>query len=439
MEASDIINRLVWIDAKVNNQENTGYQEVLKKEYGLKIQVYDKAENGIKALEQIQFESIFIITSGTIYPEFFKYMKRTFKELRVIPFSIIFTSSTKSFIEKHRYDEIGQLYNKTFYNRGGVVDNFKDVISFIDEIYSNLNCFQIYDKYKGIFTKDYSGLIVFEKVIDHLPLPSFYADIYKNKHINYNELNSFTKFFLRNFCSKNEVEKLLKPLILFKEVPEEIISKYWARAYTYETPFYSIMNKSLMKKEYKEYQIYIKLLYKGLALNSYRPKFEDKLTRGTKLERSEIDYLKSIAGTDQIIFNRSFLSFSLIKYNENKEIFIGFQLNTVRVDGSKKGSNCLIANLPKKEKTKTLNVLIELTNIEESEKNNYMISMAQLYDISYYTQEEEVLIFPFTGFEVEGWETTTFNDEDGNQVEGTTFKFKFSKKYFKLIKKKFKE
>ena len=62
---------------------------------------------------------------------------------------------------------------------------------------------------------------------------------------------------MQNFCSNKEVEKLLKPLILFKEVPEEIISKYWARAYTYETPFYSIMNKSLMRKEYKEYEINI--------------------------------------------------------------------------------------------------------------------------------------------------------------------------------------
>ena len=119
MKAKQIINRLIWIDAKVNNNENTGYQTRLKKDYGLNIETYDKAENGINALEKIQFESIFVITSGTIYPEFFGYMKRTFTELRVVPFSIIFTTSTKAFIDKHKNDEIGQLYNKTFYNRGG--------------------------------------------------------------------------------------------------------------------------------------------------------------------------------------------------------------------------------------------------------------------------------------------------------------------------------
>ena len=434
MKAKQIINRLIWIDAKVNNNENTGYQTRLKKDYGLNIETYDKAENGINALEKIQFESIFVITSGTIYPEFFGYMKRTFTELRVVPFSIIFTSSTKAFIDKHKNDEIGQLYNKTFYNRGGVVDKFSKVINFIEEIYSNLDSFITNDKYKGIFTKNYKDLIAFEKVGIRLQLPSFYKDIYYNEHINYNELNNFTKFFLQNFCSNKEVEKLLKPLILFKEVPEEIISKYWARAYTYETPFYSIMNKSLMRKEYKEYEIYIKLLYKGLALDSYRPQFGSTISRGTKLEISEINYLKSIAGTEQIIYNRSFLSFSL-----NKEKSIKFEANRVIDDEEDEEDDpSSFANPPKKGDTKSFSVLIQLSNINEEDKNKYLISSAQLYDISRYTKEEEVLIFPFTGFEVTDWETTTFDYND-KETEGTCFYFKFSQSYYDKIKEEYDE
>ena len=78
-----IINRLIWIDAKVNNGENTKYQKHLIEEYKLKIEKYETADEGIEALEKIKFESIFVITSGTIYPEFFSYMKRTYEELRV--------------------------------------------------------------------------------------------------------------------------------------------------------------------------------------------------------------------------------------------------------------------------------------------------------------------------------------------------------------------
>ena len=66
-------------------------------------------------------------------------MKRTYEELRIIPFSIILTLSAKSFIKN---DEIGKIYNKTFFNRGGIVDRFKGVLSFIDDMYTNLNNFK---------------------------------------------------------------------------------------------------------------------------------------------------------------------------------------------------------------------------------------------------------------------------------------------------------
>ena len=477
-----IISKLIWIDAKVNNQENKGYQEILKKKYNLEIQCFEDAHLGIDALEEIQFESIFVITSGTIYPEFFGYMKRTYEELRVVPFSIIFTSSTKSFIEKHKNDEIGKIYNKTFFNRGGVVDRFEGVLSFIEDIYTNINNFKTCNKYEGIFTKDYTGLIVFKQFQDISSLPHFYKDIYKNKTIDFGLLNEFTKFFLVNFCTKN-IEKLLKPLILFKEVPEVIISKWWARTYTHESPFYSVMNKCLMRSEYKEYETYIKLLYRGLACNSYRPKYYSKLVRGTKLDLSEIKYLKSISNTGTIIFNKDFLSFTINKKEEKpskvkKEVLnldsfkvaIAFQSNCVRFEpdhyqdniiqssnssGNSSGNsssnsnpNCYIANPPKKslvkanesdedeEDSKNLNVLIEISNISEYDKKKYIISNAYLRDISYYTKEEEVLVFPFTGFEVTGWENYSFSHEK-NRLKGTLFYFKFSKKYKELIEEEY--
>ena len=523
MQYYQIINKLIWIDSKVNNFENLQYQNKLKSLFGLQIEAYNNAVNGINALSKIQFESIFVITSGTIYPEFFYYMKTTFKELRVLPFSIIFTSSAQDFLIKHQFDEIGKIYNKTFFNRGGVVDSFNGVIAFINEIYSKLNSFQTYNRYQGIFTKNYTGLIVFEAFNNSFQLPPFFDDIYLNKHINYSELYNFTIFFLQNFCNDVLLIKLLKPLVLFKEVPEEIVSKYWARMYTYETPFYSIMNKTLMQKMYKEYEVYIKLLYKGLACNSYRPKFTATLSRGTKLELSEINYLKSIAGTNQIIINKSFLSFSL-----NKEKSIKFQDNTTRVApeslipvlpinssfvvspqipraplpleepiplnalnssleiipqmdyaplplrdpipvntlnsslrvnpllpytplplkaptpvnklNSSFGAKhqIIYPALPKKNIIKqSQSVLIEILNINEYEKNNYLISNAFLKDISYYSKEEEVLVFPFTGFKVVSWNNATFQDQKGNQVEGTSFTFKFSKEYLQKIKKKY--
>ena len=66
-----------------------------------------------------------------------------------------------------------------------------------------------------------------------------------------------------------------------------------------------------------------------------------------------------------------------------------------------------------------------------------MISNAYLKDISCFSKEEEVLIFPFTGFEVTGWEKSSFQKENNERVEGTTFYFRFSQKYYEKIKAKY--
>ena len=88
-------------------------------------------------------------------------------------------------------------------------------------------------------------------------------------------------------------------------------------------------------------------------------------------------------------------------------------------------------------KNESLSVLIEVSNINDYEKNNYLISNAFLKDISCYSKEEEVLVFPFTGFEVTNWETSFFQMKDGKETKGTIFYFKFSEKYFQEIRKQY--
>ncbi len=54
---------------------------------------------------------------------------------------------------------------------------------------------------------------------------------------------------LTNFGNSN-IANLLKGMILFNDIPEPILSKFLARAYTLEIPFYGIMNQNLMKKNF---------------------------------------------------------------------------------------------------------------------------------------------------------------------------------------------
>ena len=54
---------------------------------------------------------------------------------------------------------------------------------------------------------------------------------------------------LTNFGNSN-IANLLKGMILFNDIPEPILSKFLARTYTLEIPFYGIMNQNLMKKNF---------------------------------------------------------------------------------------------------------------------------------------------------------------------------------------------
>ena len=171
-------------------------------------------------------------------------------------------------------------------------------------------------------------------------------------------------------------------MILFNDIPEPILSKFFARAYTLESAFYGIMNQNLMKKNYKVYSTYIKLLYKGIRNNSYKPKTDCELYRGTKLENFEIKLLKDILKDKNsskkvpIIYSTSFLSFS----TDDK---IAEKL------GERRESSI---------ENKT--VIIKLNALNERYEDEIMKTNAFLNQISAFHNENEVLFFPFSSFEL---------------------------------------
>ena len=58
---------------------------------------------------------------------------------------------------------------------------------------------------------------------------------------------------------------------LFKYIPFEILNKYWARCYTIESDFYKMLNNQLMNSQLPfNYKIYIKMLYTGVEINSFK-------------------------------------------------------------------------------------------------------------------------------------------------------------------------
>ena len=186
---------------------------------------------------------------------------------------------------------------------------------------------------------------------------------------------------LSNFGNE-KICQLLKGMILYNDIPEPILSKFFARAYTLESAFYGIMNQNLMKKNYKVYSTYIKLLYKGIRNNSYRPKTDSDLYRGTKLEKFEIKKLQGILKNKNsykgvpIIYSTSFLSFS----TDDK---IAEKLGERRESSPENNT-----------------VIIKLNALDVRYEDQIMKTNAFLNQISAFHNENEVLFFPFSSFEL---------------------------------------
>jgi len=355
----------------------------MKETYGLEVHQYDNAQTGIKAIKEAEYYvPIYIITSGSIYPEFYYFFKNAVTYIKNLPVQIIFTSDAKSFLAKHKNDEIGKQIGK-FYNLGGVTDDFLQVEDFIKKTNKILKDYKVDCQYTYERSRDFRRLQTFTYLNENenLYLPSFYKDILNNKKIDYEEIKILINFILKNF-GNDQICYLLKGMILFNDIPEPILSKFFARAYTLESSFYGIMNQNLMKKNYNIYLTYIKLLYKGIFNNSYKPKTGCTLYRGTRLEKFEINYLKDMVKKKRasqkvpMIYSTSFLSFST-----DNEVSKGL---TSRREASEENRE----------------TILKLNPLREEDKNEIMKTNASLSEISLFHEEDEVLFFPFSSFEI---------------------------------------
>ena len=152
------IKEVIWIDKNVFNDENQGYKLIMENVYGLKVRVYNDSQLGNEAIEEIEaYSPIFISTSGSIYPEFYRFFKDAVTFIKNLPVQIIFTSDTDSFLYEHKNDEIGKQIGG-FYNLGGVSDDFSQVENFIQKINKQLRDYKAKCPYTYNRSQDFTGL-----------------------------------------------------------------------------------------------------------------------------------------------------------------------------------------------------------------------------------------------------------------------------------------
>ena len=374
-----ILSNVIWIDSNIDNKENTKYRKELESSGDFKLICFKDIKESIDYIKTIQFIETKIIISGKLYVEFIKLFIENLKDINVIPKIIIFTSKKELFIENNK--QYLEYINHSFYNFGGIQTTFKEIKKFLE------------------YNEEEDNIqMTFEYIdnIEKLALPLFYKTLIESS--KYDNIETYTKYLFEKYSKDNpNVYNLLNQIKKLKNIPIELLSKYYIRAYTIESKFYKDINKDLGLNEKANHLSFIKALYEGTKLQSLPLATNNVLYRGAKISNDEINEIKNYLNNKipnlpaSIVFSKSFLSFS-----KEKSIALKYLKYKNKND-----------NL-----SKVLYVLDKDDNIDYS-----LATHSDIEKISYYPKEREVLFYPFSSFEIKDINEINLNGENIYEIK----------------------
>ena len=325
------------------------------------------------------------------------------------PKIIVFTTSVSKFHQKNpKYDN----NIEKFYKYGGIVTIFQELKKFLDNETINIFPEEIIQK-KLSLKNDVQLTFEYIDRKEKLMLPLFFKSLISG--INNDNLELYNNFLYNTYSNENNnIKNLLGSLLSLKEIPIEILSKYYIRLYTIESNFYRNLNRDLGLNQIKKYLPFYKALYEGVKLKSLPLSSDKNLYMGSKISVQEITKIKRYLKNKKpnlpgsIMFSRSFLSFS--KERGEAELFLDISNNMSGL-------------------SKVLYIL------EKNEHLGYNLSThGDIENVSFYANEKEVLFFPFSSFEIK-----SVNENNSLSREETVYEITliYLGKYLEEIEKDF--
>ena len=183
---------LLWFDENILNEENKIYFDKLRNIF-INIKGFQSLDKGFENLYQKNnFQIILVIVSGKLFGTFIKKVKCIMNNIINIPYTFIFTSTDyKNILLNPENDKENILsydtkisINNSFYNPGGVYDNFdallQELISFSKKMNLEINIVP-----RSLEKMNYEGIMTFEYLEkeEDLLAPSLYKDIIVNEEI----------------------------------------------------------------------------------------------------------------------------------------------------------------------------------------------------------------------------------------------------------------
>ena len=382
---------ILWIVEDLYNIENLNYQNQLKSEFpGFKFYCYNLVENIIKNIKQIEFENTYVIINGRIYKNFMLDFYTNMKDIYTIPKFVIFSPNTSLIIKDN---SINYFKNSDYFYYSKIQILFDDVIKFIKndnilyerEISNYSNSLEILKQVDEINQKNNNQTENKNLIFEYIDCKEkLYLPVYFRTMIKINPDDKFDKLtydLYEEYKNDQEIGRLLSQIANLKNIPIELLCKYWAKLYTCKGLHHKI-NQLLETGKTGKYSLFIKMLYEGVRLKILKSPIINYLYRGDKIKKDEIEKIKkylamkNVDFPSSILFTKTFMSFS-------KELSVAkdFAIDDKYLD----------ENIKKR-------VLFVLKN------NNLILdeifnTHADLEKISSY-DEKEILFFPFSCFEV---------------------------------------
>ena len=375
---------VLWVDANIDNSENTEYVKELESIGSLRLKLFKNIEEAIEQLKYLEFQETKVIISGSFYSEFIKSFKENILKMYIAPKIIVFTKNKENFVKENKDYSSNE---NVFYTFGGIATSFNEIKEFVKE-----------KKIKEI-KKQYDDVqLTFERIDkkEKLVLPIFFKTLIDT--ISNDNMEKYTDELYETYSKeRKDLKSLLGSIASMKNIPIEILSRFYSRLYTADSTFHRNINKDLGLNKKEIYLPFIKTLYEGVKLKSLPLSNDKVLYRGSKISNVEINDIKNymkkkIEGLpSSIVFSKSFLSFS--KEKNVAEKFL-------------------------KDENKDKNLSKVLFILEKDDNCGYNLSThGDIEKISFFPNEREVLFFPFSSFEIKSLEEKYIGKEKVYEIK----------------------
>ena len=253
------MKNVIWIDQNNDKSENKGYL----KHYSEKIKDFSftlvtSVKEGYSCLSKYKFKLVYVILSGRLAEEFLDIYEENLQKLTVLTLNIIFCFNGE-------YHKSKKYANDPFYNPGGVVTEFEEVINFLKKEDNLSQKPNIIDGHRNIHYnyENTKPFIFIQKNIENISLPIILKK-FSSRFINDDELEEFKKFIYNNYYKNIHDKDIISFFGAKLKIPYYLYSKIFIRLYTMEYAFYKDLNHSLSNGNYSEFNQYIFTLYYGL-------------------------------------------------------------------------------------------------------------------------------------------------------------------------------